>query len=108
MKSRAQNLADDIAALREQLVSVVDSLAMLARAAGAVERSSYTVKEFLARNDLSESQFHKLRREGRGPRVMKTGSVGVRISAEAERDWKAEREAEAAAAASAQHDDNEA
>jgi hypothetical protein len=96
MRSRKQNRADDIAALREQLVSVVDSLAKLGRAVGTVERSSYSIKEFLARNGLSESQYHKLKRLEKGPREMRTGSVGVRISAEAERDWKVEREAEAA------------
>jgi hypothetical protein len=56
MRSRKQNLADDIAVLREQLVSVVDSLAALAHAVGAAERSSYSIKGFLKRNDLSEAR----------------------------------------------------
>jgi hypothetical protein len=45
---------------------------------------------------MSEAQYHKLKRDGRGPRVMSTGSMGVRISRAAEADWimQCEREAE--------------
>jgi hypothetical protein len=98
MQRPKQNFASDIASLRGQLSDVLATLAKLAKAAAIGERSSYSIKEFLARHRLSESQFHKLRRERRGPRTMRTGSVGVRISREAERDWILEREREAAEA----------
>jgi hypothetical protein len=93
------DIAADIATLKEQLASVIATLSSLASAAGVGEAGSYTIREFSARNRLSESQYHKLRREGRGPRLMSTGSVGKRISAQAEDDWVKAREAEAAAEA---------
>jgi hypothetical protein len=95
MRSAKQNLAADVAALKGQLSEVLATLAMLAKAASEHQAGSYTLKQFLARNSLSESQYHKLRRAGLGPRVMKTGSVGVRISRQAELDWITAREAEA-------------
>jgi hypothetical protein len=88
----------DIAELRDELRRVTAVLAALTNPDGEDEQGSYTIKQFLRRHRLSESQFHKLRREGRGPRTMRTGSVGVRISREAERDWILEREREAAEA----------
>jgi hypothetical protein len=72
-------------------------LAARANAALESETASFKLKKFLARNDLSESQYHKLRRQGRGPRVMRVGSCGVRISREAERHWIEARETEAEA-----------
>ena len=77
---------------------VVQMLELLVCAAREGEAASFKLKKFLARNDLSESQYHKLRRQGRGPRVMSVGSCGVRISRQAERDWIAARETEAEAA----------
>ena len=97
MRSAKQNLTTDIAALKEQLSSVITMLATLVSAPSEGERGSFTSKEFQKRHKLSESQYHKLRREGRGPRTMSTGDVGVRISSEADKDWVAAREAEAAA-----------
>jgi hypothetical protein len=98
MRSHKQNFAADIAALRSQLSDVLTVLVALANAATEGEAASFTLKKFLARNDLSESQYHKLRRQGRGPRVMSVGSCGVRISRRAERDWIESRETEAEAA----------
>jgi hypothetical protein len=60
------------------------------------DAASFSIPEFCERNRISESQYHKLRREGRGPRLMSTGSAAVRISREAEADWIREREREAA------------
>jgi hypothetical protein len=97
MRSIKQNIAvPDIAELRDELRRVGEMVAFLVNAASEGEAGSYTLKHFLARHRLSESQYHKLRREGRGPRTMRTGSVGVRISRAAERDWVLEREGEAA------------
>jgi hypothetical protein len=99
MRSAAQNFAADIAALKRQLSEVLATLVVLAKAASEGERGSFTLKEFQRRHNLSESQFFKLCREGRGPRAMSVGSVGKRVSREAERDWIAAREIEAEAAA---------
>jgi hypothetical protein len=99
MWSAKQDFATDIAALKEQLSEVLATLVMLARAASEGERSSFTLKEFQRRHNLSESQFFKLCREGHGPRLMSVGSVGKRVSREADRDWIATREKEAGAAA---------
>lgn len=96
MRSPKQNITvPDLADLKEQLGSVIATLNLLVDAAGERAAASFTLKRFLARNSLSKSQYHKLRREGRGPRIMKTGSVGVRISRQAELDWIAAREIEA-------------
>ena len=95
MRSPTQNIAvPDIAELRDELHLVVQMLELLVCAAREGEAASFKVKKFLARNDLSESQYHKLRRQGRGPRRMSVGSCGVRISRRAERDWIVAREAE--------------
>jgi hypothetical protein len=96
VRSPKQNIAAEIAALKERLIA---TLAPLVNAVSVGERGSYTLKEFQRRHNLSESQFFKLCREGKGPRFMATGSVGKRVSPEAERDWIAAREAEAEAAA---------
>ena len=54
--------------------------------------ASYTIKQWRGMHSLSEAQYYKLRREGRGPRLMSVGSEGVRISRQADLDWIAERE----------------
>ena len=98
MRSVKQNIATpDIAELRDELRRVGEMLAILVNAASEGEAASSTLKEFRARHRLSESQYHKLRRQGRGPRVMSVG--GVRVSREADRDWIQAREAESEAAA---------
>jgi hypothetical protein len=100
MRSSKQSIpAPGIAELRDDLRRVVQMLAALAIAANEGERSSFTLKEFQRRHNLSESQFFKLCREGHGPRLMSVGSVGKRVSREADRDWIAAREQEAGAAA---------
>src|ERR1700733_6765634 len=98
MRSAKQDFTVDIAALKEQLSDALATLAVLANAAREGETASFKLKKFLVRNELSESQYHKLRRQGRGPRLMSIGSCGVRISRQAELDWIAAREEEAEAA----------
>jgi hypothetical protein len=100
MRSLKQNLkasvaVETVAAIREELAALRQAIAALA--VGREQRASYTLKEFLQRHRLSESQYHKLRREGRGPATMCAGDVAVRISGQAELDWVREREAEARA-----------
>jgi hypothetical protein len=97
MKSPKHDLAlivADVADLKAQLSDVNAALATLVTAKDG-ERASFTLEEFRHRHKLSESQYHKLRREGRGPRLMSTGDVGVRVSIQADKEWVAEREAEA-------------
>jgi hypothetical protein len=97
VRSPKQNIAvPDIAELRDELRRVVQMLELLVCAAREGEAASFKVKKFLTRHDLSESQYHKLRRQGRGPRVMSAGSCGVRISRQAELDWVSSRERETA------------
>jgi hypothetical protein len=99
VRSLKQNIpVPDIAELRDELGRIVQMLAALANAAREGETASFTPKKFRARHKLSESQYHKLRRQGRGPRTMSVGSCGERISRQAERDWIEARETEAEAA----------
>jgi hypothetical protein len=87
-------LAAEVAGLRQQLGTALELLSHLAEERA---RSSYTITEWRTRHKISESQYHKLRRERRSPRTMATGDIGVRISVEADREWTADREREAAA-----------
>jgi hypothetical protein len=84
-------LASDLAELKNQLGQVSRALAKLAENG---ERASYTITEWRARHNISESQYHKLRRKKRGPRTMLTGDAGLRISVEADREWVRDRENE--------------
>ena len=86
-------LETELGALKGQLAAVVEALQSLGT---KVERASFTIPEWSERHGMSESQYFKLRREGRGPDTMKTGDVGVRISREADARWVRAREAEAA------------
>jgi hypothetical protein len=92
--------AEIAADIREELAAL--RLAIAALAQPRAERSSFTVAEFLERHRLSESQYFKLKRQGRGPTLMAVGDVGKRISAQAERDWIAACEREAMAEAKAE------
>src|SRR5712664_4430536 len=91
MRSTKQ-LSDQFADLKVQLAAVIEAMTRLVN---DKEAASFSIAEFCKRHRISEAQYHKLQREGRGPRVMTTGSTGVRISRAAEADWILEREAEA-------------
>jgi hypothetical protein len=101
MRRTPTKLAADIAEVKALLTTMVEALGVLSKAITEPEPASFTIAEFRKRHRLSESQYHKLKREGRGPRTMATGSVGVRISREADAAWVREREEEAAEAATA-------
>jgi hypothetical protein len=58
------------------------------------EQDAYKVAEFCRRHRISVSTFHKLRKEGRGPRVMQPGAQ-ARISKEAAAAWRKKMAAEA-------------
>ena len=96
-----RKIATDIDDVKTLLTTVVATLGELAKAISQPQPASFTIREFCERHRLSESQYHKLKREGRGPKTMATGSVGVRISQQADDDWVREREEEAREAATA-------
>src|SRR5688572_3962312 len=54
-------------------------------------RQAFSIGEFCQRNGISLHLYHKLRLQGRGPRVMALGRA-IRISIEAEQAWRHERE----------------
>jgi hypothetical protein len=53
-----------------------------------VERATYTVPQFCARNQISRPTYIRLRSQGRGPVEMRPGLNIIRITARAERDWQ--------------------
>lgn len=57
----------------------------------AGQPSSLTISEFCLRNRISLSQYHNLKRNEEQPREMAVGK-SIRISVEAERDWKLQQE----------------
>jgi hypothetical protein len=56
-----------------------------------IERASWTVDEFCDRHDISRTTYFQLKKDRRGPREMRLGGT-IRISLEAERDWRLARE----------------
>ena len=69
-------------------------------------KEAYTIKEFCEAHGISPSCFYEAQREGWGPRVMRIGAKGSRISVELAAEWRrameqraaAERQSESAAA----------
>lgn len=55
------------------------------------DRQAFTIQEFCFRNGISVCTFYKLKEQDRAPRLMLLGRA-IRISIEAERDWRAARE----------------
>jgi len=70
-------------------------------APAAGQQQAFTRTEFCSRNRIGLSLYHKLKNTGRGPREMALGNA-IRISVEAERDWRAARERPDAIADAAQ------
>jgi hypothetical protein len=64
------------------------------------ERSSFTISEFCDRNGFSRGFFYKMKKAGIGPRELIIGDL-IRITVEAEADWKRERQAATAQTAAA-------
>lgn len=56
-----------------------------------IERQAFAIPEFCFRNSISPTLYHKLKKSGRGPREMVLGRA-IRISLEAEADWRRQRE----------------
>jgi hypothetical protein len=61
------------------------------------DKLAFSIKEFCAAHGISASTFYEAKREGWGPREMRVGASGVRISREAAADWRREMERRAAA-----------
>lgn len=57
-----------------------------------VPAAAFTVPEFCSAHRISRALFYILRRDGRGPRVMKVGKRTL-ISGEAANEWRREMEA---------------
>ncbi|MGB5185476.1 MAG: hypothetical protein WBO12_25295 [Xanthobacteraceae bacterium] len=64
---------------------------------GDIGKRAFTIDEFCHAHDLSRAFFYHLRKDGKGPRMMKVGARRL-ISIEAAADWRRQMEAEAAAA----------
>jgi hypothetical protein len=58
---------------------------------------AFTIKTFCKAHELSPSAYFAMQAAGAGPRTMRVGRTGVRITAEAAREWRATMEAKAAA-----------
>jgi len=56
------------------------------------EHSAWTISQFCARQSFSRGYFYKIKKLGLGPREMNVNGL-IRITVEAEAEWKAEREA---------------
>ncbi len=63
------------------------------------QKAAYTIKEFCAAHGISASAYYEAQREGYGPREMRIGTKGVRISREAAADWRRAMEDRATAEA---------
>jgi|GEM_PF-2942416 len=50
--------------------------------------AAFTRREFCAAHRMSESAYFELKRAGRGPREMRLGARGVRITKEAAAEWR--------------------
>jgi hypothetical protein len=62
--------------------------------------AAFSISSFCVAHDLSESFFHKLKKEGKTPREMRVNGR-ILISHEAAAEWRAAMEAETAAATEA-------
>ena len=66
----------------------------------AADRAAYSIPEWAKRNGISVSMYHKIQKQGLGPRIMRVGSRTL-ISREADEQWRREREAASAPASEA-------
>lgn len=61
------------------------------------QKAAFTIREFCDKHGISPSAYYENKRKGLGPREMRIGSKGVRISREAAEDWRRAMEARASA-----------
>lgn len=53
-----------------------------------MDKQAYTVKEFCRQYSISRALFYKLRRQGRGPSIIKVNQKTL-ITADAAQSWQA-------------------
>jgi len=61
------------------------------------DKFAFKISEFCKAHGISPSSYYELKRHGLGPREMRIGSAGVRISQEAAAEWRRRMEEMAAA-----------
>lgn len=59
-----------------------------ARSTSPLERVAFTVPEICFRNNISMPTYQRLRKQGLGPKEMRFGLNGIRVTAAAEREWQ--------------------
>lgn len=64
-----------------------------------MEKATYTLAQFMDLHNVSRSNFYRLQRAGKAPRLMRVGRR-VLVSAEAAAEWRKRIEDETAAAMS--------
>lgn len=52
------------------------------------DKFAFKIPEFCKAHGISLSSYYEMKRNGLGPREMRIGSAGVRISQEAAADWR--------------------
>ena len=95
MPARTKKPANnDLSDLQKLIKSAVEAAVegMLNDLPLTAARASFNIQEFCKRHNISPMQFFRLRKQGRGPRVLQAGRQALRISLEAEQDWIRERE----------------
>jgi hypothetical protein len=59
-----------------------------ARSTSPLERVAFTVPEICFRNNISVPTYQRLRKQGLGPKEMRFGLNGIRVTAAEEREWQ--------------------
>jgi hypothetical protein len=85
-RSTNPDLSSEVAALKRQVAQLLRLLGQTDLCGQAL-----SISQFCVRNNISRSFFYKLKKHGKGPRIMEVDGRRM-ISPEAERDWRVERE----------------
>ncbi len=60
------------------------------------DKAAFTIGDFCEAHGISRTAYYEMKHQGIGPREMRIGSSGVRISIEAAAEWRRCMEARAA------------
>ena len=79
----------------DQQTDLVREVAALRRAFGKllkrleqpVGEADYTIQQWCDKRKISRAEFYKMRKDGRGPRVLENGAVR-RITRKADQEWE--------------------
>jgi hypothetical protein len=93
MDTIIEKLTDQVARLRKDMRRVLRAVDQQRD-----PEADQTIEEFCRAEHISRAKFYELKKEGRAPRVIEVSAQVKRITAQARRDWRAEREAESTAA----------